>query len=114
MLFHRRAERLPPHAWDAFWRGEHLERLRKLPGTTSVVQNVPRRGSIVPPLDGIDEVYFEDDTAARTIPDVLTADARENNAPQWPRGMFAWERVAVPRTEGANAVRRMAAVYRNP
>jgi hypothetical protein len=114
MLFHRRAEGLTPQAWDAFWRGEHLARLLDLVGATRVVQDVPRRGTIVPPLDGIDEVYFEDESAARTVPEALLAEAREHNTPQWPRGMVAWERVAVPRTDGANAVRRMAAVCRNP
>src|SRR5262245_37370674 len=113
LLFHRRAEWLTPHAWDAFWRGEHLERLLQLPGALRVVQNVPRRGTIVPPLDGVDEVYFEDESAARRVPHVLTNNARERNAPQWPRGMVAWERVAVRRTGRAGTVRRMAAVYRN-
>jgi hypothetical protein len=114
MLFHRRAEGVSADAWDAFWRGGHLHALLEVPGAIRVVQNVPRRGTVVPPLDGIDEVYLESGDVGQNSVKPLIERVREHSAAEWPRGMVAWERVAVERTERPGAVRRMAAVYRNP
>jgi hypothetical protein len=117
MLFHRRAAGVSFDAWQAEWRHEFAPHLARLPGVRHVVQNVPRRNSGQPRLDGIDEVFWADQgaaTDAAASPRLLAALSAlaAYAAPGWPFGMLATERTQVPRSDGATAVRRMAMVVK--